>query len=258
VATKSWSANPSLLPRSTNLRKDGDGNTVRNEILLGLPRKECDAVFSNLTLVNLELHDLLQEAGQEIQFCYFPNTMMASVLNVMADGKSVEVGLAGWEGFVGLPVVAGFRSSASRVVTQAEGTAFRIRADDMRKALRGCPQLTISLLQYSQRTTMEVTQIAACNRLHEVDERLSRWLLMSQDRIRLDVLPLTQEFLSQMLGTRRASVSVAATILQKADLIRIGRGNVSILNRKGLEEACCECYGVIQKQLENWLKESQD
>ena len=103
MATKSWSANPSLLPRSTNLRKDGDGNTVRNEILLGLPRKECDAVFSNLTLVNLELHDLLQEAGQEIQFCYFPNTMMASVLNVMADGKSVEVGLAGWEGFVGLP-----------------------------------------------------------------------------------------------------------------------------------------------------------
>ncbi len=248
----------SSVSHSTNLRQDGDGHAMRNAILLGVSRKECDGIFSKLTLVNMELHDLMQEAGQEIEFCYFPNTMMASVLNVMADGKSVEVGLAGWEGFVGLPVVAGFRSSASRVVTQAQGTAFRIHADDMREGLRGCPQLTVSLIQYSQRATMEVTQIAACNRLHEVDERLSRWLLMSQDRICLDVLPLTQEFLSQMLGTRRASVSVAARILQKAELIRVGRGNVSILNRKGLEEACCECYGVIQKQLDNWQKESED
>ena len=104
---------------------------------------------------------------------------------------------------------------------------------------------------------MEVTQIAACNRLHEVDERLARWLLMSQDRIGSDVLPLTQEFLSQMLGTRRASVSVAAGHLQKAGLIRYDRGRVSIVNRKGLEKASCECYGTIQEQLENWQKESR-
>jgi CRP-like cAMP-binding protein len=243
--------------RPRELRNDGDGNALRNRILLGLPGKEYDAIFSKLTLVDLELHDLLQEAGDLIEFCYFPNTMMGSVLNVMADGKSVEVGLAGWEGFIGLPTIAGLRSSASRVVTQAMGTAYRISASDMRKALRTCPQLTIALFRYSQEATIEVTQIAACNRLHEVDERLARWLLMSQDRVRMKELPLTQEFLAQMLGTRRASVSVAASILERAGLIEHGRGHVSILDRKGLEEACCECYGVIKQQLENWEKESQ-
>jgi CRP-like cAMP-binding protein len=266
MPTKALSARPSVSRSAAApnhdgnganiFRINGDGNALRNKILLELPRKEYDVVFSKLKLVDLALHDLLQEAGGTIEFCYFPNTMMGSVLNVMADGKSVEVGLAGWEGFIGLPVAAGFRSSASRVVTQAMGNAFRIRADDMRKAIRACPQLTASLFRYAQQSTMEVTQIAACNRLHQVDERLARWLLMSHDRILRDVLPLTQEFLSQMLGTRRASVSVAASILQKADLIRIGRGNVTILNRRGLEEACCECYAVIKKQQESWLKES--
>jgi CRP-like cAMP-binding protein len=113
----------------------------------------------------------------------------------------------------------------------------------------------VALLRYSQEATMEVTQIAACNRLHEVDERLARWLLMSHDRIRLDELPLTEEFLAQMLGTRRASVSVSANILQRAGLIQYGRGYVSILDRKGLEEAYCD--GVIKQQLANWEKESQ-
>jgi CRP-like cAMP-binding protein len=225
--------------------------------LLGLPNKECDFVLSRLVFVNLRLNDVLQEAGERIQYCYFPNTGMVSILNVMHDGKSVEVGLAGPESFVGLPLVAGFRSSASRAVTQAEGTAVRINADDMRKSVRSCPQLIVSLLRYSQKATMEVTQIAACNRLHDVDERLARWLLMSQDRINSDELPLTQEFLSQMLGTRRSSVSLAAATLQRAGLIGYNRGHVSILNRAELENASCECYGVIQRQLEKWAKESQ-
>ncbi len=242
---------------SPSASNPNNGHGIKNRILLGIPRKECETVFAKLTLVSLRLHDLMQEAGQKIEYCYFPNTMMASVLNVMIDGKSVEVGLAGWEGFVGLPAVAGFSTSASRVVTQGEGTAFRIRASDMRKASRSCPQLTTALIRYTHESAMEVTQIAACNRLHEVTERLARWLLMSQDRIRLKVLPLTQEFLSQMLGTRRASVSVASAVLQRAGLIQTGRGYVSILDRKGLEEASCECYGAIQRQLESWRKESQ-
>jgi CRP-like cAMP-binding protein len=240
-----------------NSRKDGDGNVIQNRILLGLPKKECDLVLSKLVLLDLRLNDLLQAAGQPMQYCYFPNTAMASILNVMTDGKSIEVGLAGWEGFVAMPVVAGFRSSACKVVTQAQGTAFRINADDMRTTLRTCPQLIVSLVRYSQEATMEVTQIAACNRLHEMEQRLARWLLMSQDRIRKDTLPLTQEFLSQMLGTRRASVSVAAAILQRAGLIEYNRGHVSILNREGLKSASCECYGVITKQLDNWQKELQ-
>jgi CRP-like cAMP-binding protein len=243
--------------KNRSISTDGNGNNLHNRLLLGLPVKERDILFSKLVFLNFRLNELLHEPGSPIQYCYFPNTAMVSILNVMKDGKSVEVGLAGWEGFVGMPLVVGFRSSASRAVIQAEGTAFRINADDMRQALPKCPQLMMSLMRYSQEATMEVTQIAACNRLHEVDERLARWLLMSQDRIGKDTLPLTQEFLSQMLGTRRASVTVAAAVLQRAGLIKYIRGHVSILNRNGLETASCECYPLIQKQLKSWQSELQ-
>ena len=256
MVTKRPSTRSSPSAASGKSRNDGDGNAVHNRILLGLSAKECNFILSRLVLVNLALHDILQEPGRPIQYCYFPNTAMASILNVMGDGSSVEVGLAGWEGFVGIPVIAGFRTSSSRVVTQAIGAAFRINASDLREALPSCPQLLASLLRYSQEAMMEVTQIAACNRLHEVAERLARWLLMSQDRIRSEDLPLTQDFLAQMLGTRRASVSVAAAILQRAGLIHYKRGHVSILNRAGLEEASCECYKVIQRQLEAWRNEA--
>jgi CRP-like cAMP-binding protein len=242
---------------STSARRDGEGNAIHNLILLGLPRKECSRVFSALTLVDLSLHEVLQEAGQAIEFSYFPNTAMASVLTLMTDGKGIEVGLVGKEGFVGLPLMAGFRSSATRVNTQGAGTAYRIDAAGLAKALRNCPKLMSGLLRYWQEATMQVTQIAACNRLHEVGERLARWLLMCRDRMGSDTLPLTQEFLSQMLGIRRASVSVAAAILQKRRVITYNRGSVTILNRRGLEKACCECYGVINQQIKSWKDESR-
>ncbi len=124
------------------VRSDGDGNAIRNEILLAIPRKECDLLFSKLTLVKLKLHDVLQEAGGPIEFTYFPNTAMASILNVMADGNSVEVGLAGKEGFVGLPLIAGFRTSPNRIVAQAAGMAFRVDAEALPGILRQCPQLS--------------------------------------------------------------------------------------------------------------------
>ena len=168
------------------------------------------------------------------------------------DGKSVEVGLIGKEGFVGIPIIAGFRSSPTRVITQGEGTAYRVDADTLTKILPHCPQLQIELQRYAQQLAMQSTQIAACNRLHEVDERLARWLLMSRERIGSDELPLTQEFLSHMLGTRRSSVSVAASMLQKAGMITYTRGNVTILDKSKLEDASCDCYEIIQRQLKNW------
>jgi CRP-like cAMP-binding protein len=257
MVTKLRFVDPSASKPEDASRNDGDGNIIYNKILLGLTDRDCNSVVGEMVFVNLSLNEVLQEAGGIIRYCYFPNTAMASILNVMDDGRSVEVGLAGKEGFVGMPVVAGFRSSVSRVVTQADGSAFRITADNLRKSLRACPQLTTDLLRYLQEAMMEVTQIAACNLFHNVDERLARWLLMTQDRIQLDKLPLTQEFLSQMLGIRRASVSVAAGILQKRGLIRYNRGHVAILDRQGLEAACCECYLLIQRQLKNWRAEIQ-
>jgi CRP-like cAMP-binding protein len=142
-------------------------------------------------------------------------------------------------------------------MTQADGTAHRIDAEALEKLLPRCPQLQRELHRFGQRLAMQSTQIAACNRLHDVEERLARWLLMSRERIGSDKMPLTQEFLGQMLGTRRSSVSVAASMLQKAGMITYTRGNVTIVDQAKLEDAACDCYEVIQRQLANWSAESQ-
>jgi CRP-like cAMP-binding protein len=234
-----------------------NGNSIHNEILLGLPRKEYDAVFANLQFVEMRTHDLLNEMGEPIEYCYFVNSGLASVLNVTGDGKSVEVGLTGKEGMVGLPLVVGLKTSATRVVVQVAGTAFRLSAAKMVRVLGKCSQLERMLNRYSQELGMQSMQVAACNRLHEVPERLARWLLMSQDRIGGDIVPLTQEFLAHMLGTRRASVTVGAGTLQKAGLITYTRGAVTVVDRGKLEDAACECYEVITRQSRNWRNESR-
>jgi len=182
---------------------------------------------------------------------------MISILSMFADGKSVEVGLVGKEGFIGLPLVAGFRTSPTRSIAQIDGTAFRVDGQALVAILPECPKLERSLQQFSQISAMQITQIAACNRLHEVHERLARWLLMCADRVDSNSLPLTQEFLAQMLGTRRSSVTVAAGILQKAGMISSGRGDVKILNRKKLEQTACECYGIMEQQLKEWQSDSR-
>jgi CRP-like cAMP-binding protein len=234
----------------------GDRHEVRNEILLSLPSNESKAVLSKLTLIHLKLHDPMQIAGDEIDYAYFPNTAMASFLRTMEDGKNIEVGLVGKEGFVGLPLLAGFKTSPHQVIAQGSGTAFRMKSEELHNAIRDWPQLMKALLRHSQRFIMQTTQIAACNRLHEGDERLARWLLMTHDRVGTNELPLTQEFLSQMLGSRRASVSLSAIALHKAGLISYVHGKVTILDRAGLEEASCECYGILQQQFEKWESES--
>jgi len=235
-----------------------DGEHMHNEILLKLPPKECGALFAKLEYVQMRTHDVLHEAATPITHGYFLNSGLASFLNVMEDGKTVEVGLAGKEGFIGLPLVVGLSTSPSRVVAQVAGSAFRIRAADFKQALRRCPELEKRLSLFTHAMAMQATQVAACNRVHEVDERLARWLLMSQDRLGGDRIPLTQEFLAHMLGTRRASVTVAAGILQKAGLIKYTRGEVNVVSRAGLEGACCECYQSMVSQTRNWNRESKD
>jgi len=241
---------------SEKRRADGDGNVVRNKILLNLSREEFDLVFSKLELVRLKLHQIIYEAGETIKSVYFLNDGLISVLAVQPDGKSVEIGLIGSEGFAGLPLLVGYTSSPTRLITQGDGTAYRCNAETLRQLIQQLPRLEQELHRFGQRLAMQTAQIAACNRLHEVDERLARWILMSQDRILSDNLPLTQEFLAQMLGSRRASVTVAAGILQKAGLISYTRGAVKILDRKKLEEAACDCYGIVQRQLKDWEAES--
>jgi CRP-like cAMP-binding protein len=236
---------------------DTDGNGIHCSILLSLPSTERDQVFPKLELVRLKLHQVVHEAGETIKSGYFVNSGMMSILAVQRDGKSVEVGLIGNEGFVGLPLLVGYRTSPTRVVTQGDGTAYRCEAGALQELFRQCPVLVQQLNRFAQRLAMQTTQLAACNRLHDVEERLARWILMTQDRIRTDNLPLTQEFLSQMLGTRRSSVTVSAGVLQKAGLISYTRGHVTILNRKRLEDASCDCYGIVKKQLVDWDGETE-
>jgi CRP-like cAMP-binding protein len=238
-------------------RVDGDGNHIHNEILLALPHAELEMLMSELEFVRLKTHHVLHEPGDTLKSGYFCNTGLVSILSVMSDGKSVEVGLVGKEGFVGLPLVAGLRSSPTRAVSQIEGSAFRVDGKTLTAILSECPALERQVQKFSQVLAMQVTQIAACNRLHEVDERLARWLLMSADRINSNSVPLTQGFLAQMLGTRRASVTVAAGILQKAGFIALNRGGVKIIDRRKLEEAVCECYGVMQRQIKQWHSDSE-
>ena len=229
---------------------------ISNEILLALPRKESDALLADLEFVNLQTHAVLNEMGEPIEHCYFVNSGLISIVNVMRDGKSVEVGVTGKEGFVGLPMVVGLTTSSTRAVTQVAGSAFRISVNALERMLPKSPQLEKLLNRFSQMLGLQSTQVAACNRLHEVDQRLARWLLMSQDRLGGEVVPLTQEFLAHMLGTRRASVTVAAGGLQKQGLIQYTRGSVTIVDRLRLESAACECYETIVRQSGNWRKEA--
>jgi len=234
-----------------------DRRSIRNEILLSLPSNEYATTVSDLEFVDMHAHDLLNEMGETIKYCYFMNSGMTSILAVMGDGKGVEVGLTGKEGFIGLPLVVGLKTSATRAIVQIAGSAFRLTAAQMTRALSQCPELARRLNRYAQELAMQATQVAACNRLHGVEERLARWLLMSQDRVGGEVVPLTQEFLSHMLGTRRASVTVAAGILQKAGLIKYSRGIVTIVNRSRLEEVACECYDIISRQARSWRNETR-
>ncbi|MGA8554386.1 MAG: Crp/Fnr family transcriptional regulator [Candidatus Acidiferrales bacterium] len=164
--------------------------------------------------------------------------------------------MAGKEGFIGLPLAVGLHSSPTRVIMQVKGSAYRISSKDFTKALSRCETLKTNLSRYALHLGMQASQVAACNRVHEVEERLARWLLMSQDRLGGDIVPLTQEFLAHMLGTRRASVTVSAGILQKAGLITYNRGIVAINSRSRLLDVVCECYPAMRQQSKNWEREA--
>jgi CRP-like cAMP-binding protein len=233
-----------------------NGQQLHNKILLDLPDGERTVLLSKLEFVSLPVRTVLNEVDEAIKFAFFMNDGLASILSVTSDGKSVEVGLCGREGFVGLPLTAGLNTSPTRVIVQVAGSGFRISAKHLLAALLECPKLATALQRFVQEMALQSSQVAACNRLHEVDERLARWLLMSQDRLGGDLVPLTQEFLAHMLGTRRASVTVAAGILQKEGLITYKRGAVNVENRARLEEAACECYGILTRQVRAWRAEA--
>lgn len=227
-------------------RTDRDGKSVGNTMLLSIPDGEYALLRPLLEPVELPRYRVLYEQGQKIDHAYFLNQGMISLVMIASDGRSVEVGIAGRRGVAGVPLAFGFDDAHSRAIVQLPGDGLRISAEFLPETIDRCPNLRRMIERYVLTQQLQVAQIAACNRLHDMDQRLARWLLMCQDTIESVIIPLTHEFIAQMLGSGRPTVTIAAGVLERAGLIENTRGNVKIVNRKRLEDAACECYGAIQ------------
>jgi CRP-like cAMP-binding protein len=226
---------------------------VRNRLLAALSPDDFALLAPALKPVNLELKQVLYTVHQPIGTAYFLASGVVSMLAPLEDGRFMEVGLVGREGLVGLSVVLGADSSATEAMVQMQGTAFQIRSAKLKEAFEVSPTLRGLLLRYVHAYHAQVAQTAACNGHHQLEERLARWLLMAHDRARTDEFPMTQEFMSLMLGVRRAGVSIAAGILQKAGVIDYKHGCITVLDRPGLEAVACECYGTVRQQFKRLL-----
>ena len=225
---------------------DATGKAINNVMLLSMPGHEFSLFQPHLQYVELPQHFLFHEPGEKVELAYFLNSGMTSLVVQTTSGKSCEVGIVGREGMVSACLAVDICEAPYRALMQVPGDGFRVTASALENALANCPELKKELLRYVFLQGFQVAQIAACNRLHEIEQRLARWLLMCQDRVDSQVLFLTHEFLAEMLGTGRPSVTLAAGVLQRAGLIQNIRGAVRIMNRPGLEQAACECYRVVQ------------
>ena len=219
---------------------------VANSLLAALPRKDYLRLLAGLEPVALTFGEVLYEPGQPIRHVYFPNDSLVSLLT-LADGHlALEVGLVGREGMVGIPLALGIGVSPVRALVQGAGTAMRMESGRFRTEFRHSPPLQRELHRYTHVLMAQISQTAACNRFHVVEARLARWLLMTRDRVRSNQFRLTQEFLAHMLGVRRVGVTKAAGALQRRHLISYSRGNIRILDLKGLEAASCRCYEIVK------------
>jgi CRP-like cAMP-binding protein len=219
---------------------------VANNLLAALPRKDRQRLLASLVPIALTFGEILYEPGKAIRYVYFPNDSVVSLLTLVEGHRALEVGLVGCEGMVGIPLALGVNISPVRALVQGTGTAMRMSATRFRKEFHNSVPLQRALYRFTHVLMAQVTQTAACNRFHFIEARLARWLLMTRDRVLSNQFRLTQEFLSHMLGVRRVGVTKAAGALQQRKLINYSRGNISILNRKGLEAAACRCYQIVK------------
>jgi CRP-like cAMP-binding protein len=219
---------------------------VGNWLLDALAIKDYERLLAELEPVTLVLGAVVYESGAQMQHVFFPTTSHVSLLYTMLNGATAEMGLVGNEGVVGIALFMGGDTTPSRAVVQGGGHALRMRAKAMQDEFRRGGEFQHLLLRYTQALITQISQTAVCNRLHTVEQRLCRWLLMTHDRTQTDELQMTQEFISHMLGVRREGVTHAAQKLQDAGFIRYLRGHIEILDRPGLEAQVCECYGVVR------------
>jgi len=224
-----------------------------NAILNTLSESQLAQLLPRLKIVELELGHVLYEPEQTIDYIYFPTAGIISLLALFEDGDTVEAGVIGAEGMLGTPVVLGAKTTPHQALVQATGQAMRMTVHDLNGEVEKDGWLLKSMLRYTNAMFIQVAQTAACNRLHTIEQRLARWLLLTHDRVQRDEVLLTQEFLSRMLGVRRAGVSVAANDLKQAGAIDYRRGNVIVVNRQRLEQTSCECYEAVKQEYDRYL-----
>ncbi len=226
-------------------RTNFEGKAVANNLLLSIPQEDFMLLRPHLEFMELPHHRNLYEPNRKLEHAYFLNTGMISLVFTTRKGESVEVAVVGNEGFTPVQMVAGLNRTPHRAVVQIGGDGFRIKVDTLWAAMKASPDLQSKMNHYAAVHGLQVAQTAGCNRLHGLEQRLCRWLLLTQDRVGSALLRITHDFLATMLGTDRPSVSLAASALQKRQIIEYQHGSVRILNRKKLETCACECYGVI-------------
>jgi CRP-like cAMP-binding protein len=225
-----------------------------SRVLALLPREERERIIGRCERIAMEAKQVIFKSNGAIPYVYFPLSGMASMVLSTKAGATVEVGTVGNEGMVGMPVYFGAKSSPTEGVWQVTGQSLRMTAKDFKQELDKDGRLHPVLQRFSQALMNQISQTLLCNQLHPMEQRLSRWLLMTHDRAGTDQFGLTQKFVAQMLAVRRPSVTVAAGILQKAGLIRYSRGSLTVVDRVGLEASACECYDVVRREFERLLQ----
>lgn len=229
----------------------------RNRLLAALDQETYRAIAPQLKLVRLGLKTSVYEQDKPIEYAYFPVNGVISMLALVEDDVEIEVATVGNEGMVGLPLFLGMDVTAGRAFSQVPGDAICMKAEAFKKAFQASEPFRTVLYRYTQALLVQISQGNACNRVHSIEERCARWLLQTHDRVEADEFTLTQEFLGQMLGVRRASVNVVSSMLQQAGFIRYSRGRITVTDRAGLESASCRCYEVIRKEYDRMLNHSE-
>jgi len=219
-----------------------------NRLLTALPAEDYQRLLPNLKPVTFSLGDIIYESQGQMDYVYFPTSSHVSLLYIMIDGSTAEVGLVGNEGLVGIALFMGGDTTPNQVIVQGAGEAFKLRAAAMQAEFNRGGAFQLALLRYTQALITQISQTAVCNRLHTTEQRLCRWMLMTHDRVGSDKLQMTHEFISHMLGIQREAVSLIASRLQDKGAISYKRGHIQIVNREILEEHSCECYDVVRME----------
>jgi CRP-like cAMP-binding protein len=226
---------------------------LQNHLLAGTTADELARLLPNLQPVSLPLGKVIYESGEKMDYVYFPTTAIISLLYIMENGSSAEIGVVGNDGMVGIAIFMGGDTTPNRAVVQSAGRTFKIKSALMKEEFTRGGRFHNLCLRYTQALITQISQTAVCNRLHSVDQQLCRWLLLSHDRLPTDRLIMTQDLISNMLGVRREGITHAAKRLQAAGYISYVRGDMTILNRQGLETDACECYQVVKTEYDRLL-----